>query len=84
MEAKRYGKRPRRGDDGRDATTTASRARTRSAGREQPVYAHYTSNNTIFGTQWTSEPAPPAGVPLVVRRVERHLLAARSTSRATA
>ncbi len=27
-----------------------------------PVYAHFTSNNTIFGTQWTSEPpAPPAG-----------------------
>jgi phosphoserine aminotransferase len=27
-----------------------------------PVYAHFTSNNTIFGTQWPSEPpAPPAG-----------------------
>jgi phosphoserine aminotransferase len=27
-----------------------------------PVYAHFTSNNTIFGTQWVSEPpAPPAG-----------------------
>jgi phosphoserine aminotransferase len=26
-----------------------------------PVYAHFTSNNTIFGTQWPSEPpAPPA------------------------
>jgi phosphoserine aminotransferase len=32
---------------------------------ERPVYAHYTSNNTIFGTQWTTEPVPPAGVPLV-------------------
>ena len=31
-----------------------------------PVYAHFTSNNTIFGTQWTSEPpAPPAGAFLV-------------------
>ena len=31
-----------------------------------PVYAHFTSNNTIFGTQWTSEPpAPPAGAYLV-------------------
>jgi phosphoserine aminotransferase len=29
---------------------------------ERPVYAHFTSNNTIFGTQWTSEPAPPPGV----------------------
>ncbi|MCL4866918.1 MAG: 3-phosphoserine/phosphohydroxythreonine transaminase [Gemmatimonadales bacterium] len=30
-----------------------------------PVYAHMTSNNTIYGTQWTAEPAVPAGVPLV-------------------
>ncbi len=29
---------------------------------ERPVYAHFTSNNTIFGTQWTTEPTPPAGV----------------------
>jgi phosphoserine aminotransferase len=26
---------------------------------------HFTSNNTIFGTQWGSEPVPPAGAPLV-------------------
>ena len=32
---------------------------------ERPVYAHFTSNNTIFGTQWSAEPAPPDGVPLV-------------------
>jgi phosphoserine aminotransferase len=32
---------------------------------ERPVYAHFTSNNTIFGTQWKTEPSPPAGVPLV-------------------
>ena len=30
-----------------------------------PAYAHFTSNNTIYGTQWREEPAPPAGVPLV-------------------
>lgn len=30
-----------------------------------PVYAHFTSNNTIYGTQWKTEPAVPAGVPLV-------------------
>ena len=29
------------------------------------AYAHFTSNNTIFGTQWPKEPEPPAGVPLV-------------------
>jgi len=28
---------------------------------ERPVYAHFTSNNTIFGTQWQTEPVPPAG-----------------------
>jgi phosphoserine aminotransferase len=31
----------------------------------EAAYLHFTSNNTIFGTQWRSEPAPPAGVPLV-------------------
>jgi phosphoserine aminotransferase len=30
-----------------------------------PVYIHITTNNTIFGTQWRSEPAVPAGVPLI-------------------
>ena len=29
------------------------------------AYAHVTSNNTIFGTEWASEPTVPAGVPLV-------------------
>ena len=31
----------------------------------EPAYVHLTTNNTIFGTQWRSEPAIPAGVPLV-------------------
>lgn len=30
-----------------------------------PAYVHFTTNNTIYGTQWTAEPVPPAGVPLV-------------------
>jgi phosphoserine aminotransferase len=30
-----------------------------------PVYVHITTNNTIFGTQWRTEPPLPAGVPLV-------------------
>ncbi len=30
-----------------------------------PAYAHYTSNNTIYGTQWRTPPTPPAGVPLM-------------------
>lgn len=30
-----------------------------------PAYVHLTTNNTIFGTQWRTEPAVPAGVPLV-------------------
>jgi len=32
---------------------------------ERPAYVHLTTNNTIYGTQWSSEPAVPAGVPLV-------------------
>jgi len=30
-----------------------------------PAYVHMTTNNTIYGTQWTTEPPVPAGVPLV-------------------
>jgi phosphoserine aminotransferase len=29
---------------------------------ERPAYAHFTSNNTIFGAQFRSEPVPPPGV----------------------
>jgi len=32
---------------------------------ERPAYVHLTTNNTIYGTQWPTEPAVPAGVPLV-------------------
>lgn len=31
----------------------------------QPKYAHFTSNNTIFGTQFAADPVPPSNVPLV-------------------
>jgi phosphoserine aminotransferase len=31
----------------------------------EAAYLHFTSNNTIYGTQWSREPEPPAGVPLV-------------------
>jgi phosphoserine aminotransferase len=31
----------------------------------QAAYLHFTSNNTIYGTQWAKAPVPPAGVPLV-------------------
>ena len=31
----------------------------------KPVYAHYTSNNTIFGTQWAGLPPHPSGVDLI-------------------
>ena len=30
-----------------------------------PGYVHLTTNNTIYGTQWRSEPPVPSGVPLV-------------------
>jgi phosphoserine aminotransferase len=29
------------------------------------AYLHFTSNNTIYGTQWSIDPVPPPGVPLV-------------------
>jgi phosphoserine aminotransferase len=29
------------------------------------AYLHFTSNNTIYGTQWATPPEPPAGVSLV-------------------
>jgi phosphoserine aminotransferase len=31
----------------------------------KPAYVHFTSNNTIFGTQFAAEPEIPAGSPLV-------------------
>ncbi|MCG8555070.1 MAG: 3-phosphoserine/phosphohydroxythreonine transaminase [Proteobacteria bacterium] len=30
-----------------------------------PAYIHYTSNNTIFGTEWADVPAAPEGVPVI-------------------
>ena len=30
-----------------------------------PVYVHITTNNTIFGTQWRTEPPVPSGAPLI-------------------
>ncbi len=32
---------------------------------DSPKYVHFTSNNTIFGTQWSSEPETPPGVPVL-------------------
>lgn len=40
----------------------AESARKYSAGA---AYCHFTSNNTIFGTQFDAEPKSPAGVPLI-------------------
>ena len=31
----------------------------------EPAYVHITTNNTIYGTQWRTEPPVPTGVPLV-------------------
>jgi phosphoserine aminotransferase len=61
VEAKRYG---RVHEAASSAATNHDRIPRPSEIRwsERPVYAHFTSNNTIFGTQWASEPTPPAGV----------------------
>ena len=58
------GARARRGHDRGD------RLRPRAGGGElqldpQAAYLHFTSNNTIYGTQWATAPEPPKGVPLV-------------------
>lgn len=37
----------------------------RASYSEAPVYVHFTSNNTVYGTEFRHEPAVPAGVPLV-------------------
>jgi len=31
----------------------------------EAAYLHFTSNNTIYGAQWSTSPEPPPGVPLV-------------------
>jgi phosphoserine aminotransferase len=31
----------------------------------KPAYVHLTTNNTIYGTQWRTEPATPPGIPLI-------------------
>lgn len=32
---------------------------------DKPSYLHITTNNTIFGTEWKTDPAAPAGIPLI-------------------
>ncbi|MDZ4181315.1 MAG: phosphoserine transaminase [Candidatus Cloacimonadaceae bacterium] len=32
---------------------------------DNPSYLHITNNNTIFGTEWKTDPETPAGVPLI-------------------
>lgn len=32
---------------------------------DDPSYLHITNNNTIFGTEWKTDPDTPAGVPLI-------------------
>lgn len=32
---------------------------------DHPAYIHMTTNNTIYGTEWATDPVTPAGVPLV-------------------
>ena len=32
---------------------------------DNPAYLHITTNNTIFGTEWKTDPVVPAGVPLI-------------------
>jgi len=63
-EAKRFGKVHVAGTS-EEQSFSAIPAASAIRWSERPVYAHFTSNNTIFGTQWTNEPTPPDGVPLI-------------------
>ncbi len=49
----------------RPPTSTGSRRPDEISYSPNPAYVHLTTNNTIYGTQWRSEPPVPAGVPLV-------------------
>ena len=51
--------------DARRASSTGCRPRTSWTSTRKAAYLHFTANNTIYGTEWPSEPEPPAGVPLV-------------------
>lgn len=48
-----------------DGDFTSIPSREQISWSEAPVYAHFTSNNTIVGTQWAEEPRAPEGVPLI-------------------
>ena len=50
----------------------------------EAAYLHFTSNNTIYGTQWSIDPEPPRRRAARLRRLLRRPQPARWTSRATA
>src|SRR5512145_1741749 len=57
-EARRYG-RVHVACSSRDANFSYVPSARETRYSERPTYVHFTSNNTIFGTQFASEPAPP-------------------------
>jgi phosphoserine aminotransferase len=59
-EARRYG-RVHVACSSRDANFSYVPSARETRYSERPAYVHFTSNNTIFGTQFASEPTPPAG-----------------------
>jgi phosphoserine aminotransferase len=59
-EARRYGK-VHVACSSRDANFSYIPAARDTRYSERPAYVHFTSNNTIFGTQFAEEPTPPAG-----------------------
>ena len=63
-EAQRYGK-THVAATGESCKFTKIPAATEIRYSEKPVYVHVTTNNTIYGTQWKTEPPVPDGVPLV-------------------
>ena len=67
------GQGPCRGQRARPPTSTGFRSRTRSATPRDPAYVHLTTNNTIYGTQWRTEPSVPAKAPPDRGHIQRHV-----------
>lgn len=63
-ECKVYGK-PHEAFSGKANNFTTIPAQAELKFSAAPAYVHYTSNNTIMGTQFHYVPEPPSGVPLV-------------------
>ena len=64
QQAARFGN-PHKAASSEDRNNSYIPSRDQTKYSERPAYLHFTSNNTIFGTEFHAEPKPPEGVPLI-------------------